>query len=156
MDEIFSKYTNVQSYKKVLHLMGERVRIAIRWLRSYAVWGNITLADWVCAVFFSFLFPFLQMTFLVLLALEIMGTEISLLVGFKALSIAFINLVCFERTCCNDSTKLCLISATMMSWVRVWVDLRLFTTQFFDKVKRFKLENGNKRSFAKNWTNFCK
>ena len=26
--------------KKLLHLMGERVRIAIRWLRRYAVWGK--------------------------------------------------------------------------------------------------------------------
>ena len=26
------------------------------------------------------------------------------------------------------------LSVTMMSWVRVWVDLRFFTTQFFDKV----------------------
>ena len=30
--------------------------------------------------------------------------------------------------------QMCLISAPMMSWVRVWVDLILFTTQFFDKV----------------------
>ena len=26
------------------------------------------------------------------------------------------------------------LSVTRMSWVRVWLDLRLFTTQFFDKV----------------------
>jgi hypothetical protein len=78
-------------------------------------YGAILLLRIEFVQFSFFLFPFLQMTFLVLLALEIMGTEISLLVGFKALSIAFINLVWFERTCCNDSTKLCLISATMMS-----------------------------------------
>ena len=31
-------------------------------------------------------------------------------------------------------TFMCLISATTMSWVRVWVDLDLFITQFLDKV----------------------
>ena len=41
------------------------------------------------------------------------------------------------------------LSVTMMSWVWVWFDLRLFTNQFFDKMllDSWKLENMSKRNF---------
>ena len=46
------------------------------------------------------------------------------------------------------------LSVTMMSWVRVWVDLRLFTTQFFDKnATRW---NGNEWIIKNDLVNFCK
>ena len=41
-----------------------------------------------------------------------------------------------HQTCLQTFTlaSMLQLSVTMMSWVQVWVDLRLFTTQFSDKV----------------------